>query len=105
MSRDRVSEFETALAELERILEALDGEELRLDEALELFERGVGHLREANQLLEVARAGVEELIADSAGDLRTVTVDSSGKDEADPAGMDEPDPPGDDSDGAVSRDA
>lgn len=70
-----MSEFEAALTELERILDALERDELKLDEALELFERGVGHLRTANKLLEGARSSVEELIADASGELRTVEIE------------------------------
>lgn len=64
--------FEAALSELEEILRALEGDELRLDEALELFERGVARLRTANRLLEEARGRVEELVEEAAGELRTV---------------------------------
>lgn len=74
------SGFEGALEELEEILRALEGDELRLDEALELFERGVARLRVANRLLERARGSVEELIRDASGDLRTVSF--SDEDEA-----------------------
>lgn len=70
--RDPAEGFEAALSELEEILRALEEEELRLDEALELFERGVGHLRTANRLLEEARGRVEELVEEASGELRTV---------------------------------
>lgn len=75
------SEFEASLAELERIIEALEGEELRLDEALALFEEGVAHLRTANRLLEQARGRVEEVIADASGELRTVGFEPMGEGE------------------------
>jgi len=52
------SEFETALSELEEIVRRLDSDELRLDEALALFERGVRHLRTANELLGRAKGTV-----------------------------------------------
>lgn len=71
----RPSEFETALDELERIVERLDREELELDEALELFEEGVGHLRTASRLLDEARGVVEELIEDASGELEAVDFD------------------------------
>lgn len=67
-----VVDFETALEELESILRALDRDELGLDEALDLFERGVAHLRTANRLLAEARGTVEALIEEASGDLRTV---------------------------------
>lgn len=69
------SEFETALEELERIVTRLDREDVELDEALELFETGVQHLRTASRLLQEARGVVEELIEDAAGELDTVEFD------------------------------
>jgi exodeoxyribonuclease VII small subunit len=69
------SEFEASLAELERIVARLDREELSLDEALELFESGVSHLRTASRLLDDARGVVEELIEDASGELATVDFD------------------------------
>lgn len=68
----RPSEFGTALDELEGIVRRLDREELELDEALELFEEGVGHLRTASRLLDEARGVVEELIEDASGELEAV---------------------------------
>lgn len=68
----RPSEFGAALDELEGIVRRLDREELELDEALELFEKGVGHLRTANRLLDEARGVVEELIEDASGELEAV---------------------------------
>lgn len=72
MASDLGTDFERTLGELEEILAALESGDLRLDEALELFERGVGHLRTANRLLDDARGRVEELVADASGELRTV---------------------------------
>lgn len=74
-STDSPSEFQSALERLERIVDRLDREELELDEALELFEEGVGHLRTAGRLLRDARGRVEELIEDAAGELEAVEFD------------------------------
>lgn len=79
MASDRGAEFEKALEELERIVEALERGEPGLDEALDLFERGVGHLRAANRLLEDARGRIEELVADASGELRTVPFEAPGE--------------------------
>lgn len=76
----KTSEFEAALAELESIVARLDREELDLDEALALFESGVGHLRTASRLLTEARGVVEELIEDASGDLATVDFDVPAED-------------------------
>lgn len=67
--------FEAALARLEGIVRRLDGEELELDEALELFEKGVADLRNATRQLDEARGKVEELIEEAAGELETVDFD------------------------------
>lgn len=75
MANEDVASFEVALEELESILEVLERDELRLDEAMALFEEGVAHLRAANRRLTEAGGRVEELIADAAGDLRTVELD------------------------------
>ncbi len=75
VGEDRAVGFEEALGELESILRALDREELRLDEALSLFERGVARLRAANRLLDDAKGAVEELIAGAAEELRTVELE------------------------------
>lgn len=71
-SEARPSEFESALEELEEIVRRLDREEMELDEALALFEEGVGHLRTASRLLDEARGVVEELIDDASGELEAV---------------------------------
>ena len=68
-------DFEATMAELERIVIALDREELDLDEALRLFEEGVVHVRRANRLLEDVRGRIEELIETSSGELRTEAMD------------------------------
>lgn len=75
-------EFETALSELEEIVRALDRDEMQLDEALELFREGVGHLRTANRLLDDAEGQVEELIEEASGELETVDFDVGSTEEA-----------------------
>ena len=76
-------EFETALQELERIVERLDREGVGLDEAIALFERGIERLGEARRWLETANGRVEELIANSSGKLETAPLEGvEGMDEA-----------------------
>ncbi|MFQ5747091.1 MAG: exodeoxyribonuclease VII small subunit [Gemmatimonadota bacterium] len=72
MTGNAAEDFESALAELERVVEALGRDEMTLDEALRLFETGVGNLRAATRRLEDARGRVEELIEDAAGELDAV---------------------------------
>ena len=51
-------EFEAALAELEQIVDALEGGELGLGESLREYERGVGRLKSCHQLLDRAEQQV-----------------------------------------------
>lgn len=69
---ERDPDFEAALDELEEIVRRLDREELRLDEALALFEDGVARLRTASRLLDEARGRVEEVVGEAADELQTV---------------------------------
>lgn len=71
-ARDDGPGFEELMAELEGIVDRLGGGDLELDEALELFERGVTCLREASGLLDSAEGRVEELIASAAGDFEAI---------------------------------
>lgn len=64
-------DFEETMAELERIVRALDRPEVPLDEAIELFERGMARLKEAHGWLDRAAGRVEELIADASGSLES----------------------------------
>ena len=54
--------FEQSLARLEAIVEELDGNDLALDQALQLFEEGVERLRAASALLASAEASVKVLV-------------------------------------------
>jgi len=61
-------DFETALKELEGIVEQLENGDLPLERALELFERGVKLSRECQKRLEEAERKVEILIKNANGD-------------------------------------
>lgn len=82
-------EFEISLKEIEAIVERLDRDGVGLDEAIELFERGIERLGAANQWLNSASGRVEELIAKSTGALGTtplVESDEEGGGEGDESG-------------------
>ena len=49
---------------LEEILARMESTEIRLGEALELFEEGVSHVKTAGEVLAAAELRVEELLAD-----------------------------------------
>jgi len=56
--------LEARLERLDEIVAALEGDEVNLDEALSLFEEGVGHVRAAEKALAQAELRVEELLGD-----------------------------------------
>ena len=53
--------FDDLMAELERIVERMEGGELPLEESLRLFERGTGLMKQAQQMLDTAEQRVEKL--------------------------------------------
>lgn len=64
-----VQGLETRLEKLEAIVDRLDSEDLELQEALDLYEEGVAHVREAYTAIEHARLRVESLTVDAEGDV------------------------------------
>ncbi len=67
--------FESALTELESIVDSLERDDLELDQALTLFERGIERLRVAARFLDAAHGRVEELVQDAAGSVAIVPLD------------------------------
>ncbi len=65
-------DFEAALARLEDIVKALEGGDLALDAALELFEEGIRLSRLCHGKLESAERRVELLLKDASGKLEAV---------------------------------
>jgi exodeoxyribonuclease VII small subunit len=58
--------FESALDELEQIVGKLERGELKLEESLQLFERGVALARQCRQSLETAELKVKHLLGEHA---------------------------------------
>lgn len=54
--------YEEAISRLEYLVERLESGELPLDEALRLFEEGIGLVRVCSQRLQVAEGKVEMLL-------------------------------------------
>jgi len=71
-SSDAVS-LEERINRLELILTRLESDEIPLEQALELFEEGIGHVREAERVLSETQLRVEELLA--GGKTRELDVD------------------------------
>jgi len=62
-----VARFEAALDELEQIVGKLERGELKLEESLQLFERGVALTRQCRTSLDAAELKVKQLLADGGG--------------------------------------
>ena len=67
--------LERRLTRLEEILAHMESDEVALEDALKLFEEGVGHVREAERILSETELRVEELLAD--GETRSMDIDES----------------------------
>ncbi len=66
------------LRRIEEIVASLDSDSVDLDEALALFEEGVGHLRRAQQILRTAELKVEELIGAQGEEAREFEAPDQG---------------------------
>jgi len=65
----KMKDFESGLKQLEEIVLQLEGGDLTLDKALELFEEGIKISRYCSSKLEAAERKVEALIKDADGSL------------------------------------
>ena len=80
----RPPDFEKSLAELETLVEKLEGGDLSLEESLKAFERGVGLTRECQTALEAAEAKVEILLKQAGGEsLQAFGTDDNDDDDHD----------------------
>jgi exodeoxyribonuclease VII small subunit len=61
--------YEESLAELEQIVEALEGEQNPLDDAMKLYERGQALVTHCGALLDAAQLKVQELAGESLTDF------------------------------------
>lgn len=68
--------FESALAELESVVEQLESGDLSLEDSLAAFEKGVGLVKYCNQKLSEVEKKVELLIKDRDGRLQLKLLDS-----------------------------
>jgi exodeoxyribonuclease VII small subunit len=75
-----VPNFEAALKRLEEIVRKLEGGELPLDTALELFEEGIQLSRFCNTTLGAAERRVEILLKSDSGQARTVPFEAEHED-------------------------
>lgn len=67
MARARGNDFEKSFQQLEKIVQRLEGEELPLDESLQLFEEGIRLSRFCHQRLGEVEKKIELILADAKG--------------------------------------
>ena len=67
MAARRPNEFEKSFQQLEKIVQRLEGEEMPLDESLQLFEEGIRLSRFCHQRLEEVEKKIEMILADAKG--------------------------------------
>lgn len=70
MSEDKPA-FRTELARLEEIVRALEDPDVDLDQALSLFEEGVGRLKTVRELLRESELTVKRVLEEADGTIRT----------------------------------
>jgi exodeoxyribonuclease VII small subunit len=68
--------FELALKELEGIVKQLETGEAKLEEALQLFERGVKLTKYCSQKLDEAEKKIEMLVKDSQGQYKAIPFEA-----------------------------
>ena len=68
--------FEEALKELETVVEELERPSVPLDRAMQLFERGIEHLRVASADLARTEVAVKILVAKAGGVLQVAALES-----------------------------
>jgi len=72
-------DFERSLARLEEVVRRLESPQLSLDEALKLFEEGVGLSRECQKQLEEAEGRVEILLKKADGKIVAEAFEPEGE--------------------------
>lgn len=70
--------LESRLGKLESIVDRLERDELELQQALDLFEEGIAHVREAYRVLEESQLRVEKLVVELDG---SVTLENQSRGE------------------------
>jgi exodeoxyribonuclease VII small subunit len=75
-------DFERSLARLEEVVRRLESPQLSLDEAMKLFEEGVGLSRECQKQLEEAEGRVEILLKKADGKMAAEPFEAEGENES-----------------------
>ena len=75
-------DFERSLARLEEVVRRLESPQLSLDEAMKLFEEGVGLSHECQKHLEEAEGRVEILLKKADGKMVAAPFEGEGENES-----------------------
>lgn len=74
---DPVTRFETSLADLEKLVERLEGGELSLEDSLQAFEKGVALTKDCQNALKTAELRISQLVGDAEGSLQPLDDENS----------------------------
>lgn len=83
MSEDGLR-LEERLARLDAIVAKLEREDVELEDALELFEEGIVHLRAAEKVLRASELRIERLLEEASGEAVIEPMPSAGEAESRP---------------------
>ncbi len=72
------SSFESAIGQLESIVERMEAEKMPLEELLVRYEEGVGLVRFCSEKLEAAEKRIEIITRDASGKPKLVEFDAAG---------------------------
>ncbi len=78
MPEETAETLERRLARLDAIVAELEREGLELEEALGLFEEGIGHLRAAEQVIRSAELRIEQLLEGAEGTVLRAPLERPG---------------------------
>ena len=71
MDNKNIISFEQGIEKLEQVINDLDKNNVPLDQALQLFNEGIGLVKHCNSLLDSAEEKVKVLLEDSNGGFST----------------------------------
>ena len=77
--------FEQSIAELDGIIESLDGDSHGLDQLVEKYERGMGLLARCQQQLDVAQLRIEQITRHADGGMKISSLPSAPTSQGRPA--------------------
>ena len=80
-NRESNKKFESALEELESVIEQLESGDLSLQDSLAAFEKGVGLVKYCNQKLSEVESKIGLLMKDKEGRLKFRSLNTIGDDE------------------------